>query len=133
MSEGQSDALPTAVRAHFTADETSTLIDLRRDLHAHPELSWKEVRTQARLEDVLHGAGIRDVRRIARTGLVARIPGRVPGAPVIALRGDIDALPIHEATGLPYTSRHPGVMHACGHDVHASWAVCPGQASPRRC
>lgn len=123
MSEGQSDALPTAVRAHFTADETSTLIDLRRDLHAHPELSWKEVRTQARLEDVLHGAGIRDVRRIARTGLVARIPGRVPGAPVIALRGDIDALPIHEATGLPYTSRHPGVMHACGHDVHASWAV----------
>ncbi|MCX5762567.1 MAG: M20 family metallopeptidase [Gemmatimonadetes bacterium] len=123
MSDGQNDALPTALRAHFTADETSTLIDLRRDLHAHPELSWKEVRTQARLEDVLHGAGIRDVRRVARTGLVARIPGRLPGAPVIALRGDIDALPIHEATGLPYTSRHPGVMHACGHDVHASWAV----------
>lgn len=123
MSDARPDALPAAVRAHFTADEASTLIDLRRDLHAHPELSWKEVRTQARLEDALHGSGIRDVRRIARTGLVARIPGRVPGAPVIALRGDIDALPIHEATGLPYTSRHAGVMHACGHDVHASWAV----------
>ncbi len=115
--------VPTVVRALFTDDEAALLIELRRDLHAHPELSWKEVRTQARLEDALRGAGIADVRRIADTGLVARIPGRVPGAPLIALRGDIDALPIHEATGLPYASRHDGVMHACGHDVHAAWAV----------
>jgi hippurate hydrolase len=107
----------------FTDAEAALLVDLRRDLHAHPELSWKEVRTQARLEDALRGAGITDVRRIADTGLVARIPGTVRGAPIIALRGDIDALPIQEATGLPYASRHDGVMHACGHDVHASWAV----------
>lgn len=114
---------PDAVRTLFTSGETALLTDLRRDLHAHPELSLQEVRTQARLEDALRSAGIADVRRIAGTGLVARVPGRVPGAPVIALRGDIDALPIHEATGVPYASRHDGVMHACGHDVHASWAV----------
>lgn len=116
-------SVPAAVRALFTDAEAAMLVELRRDLHAHPELSWKEVRTQARLEDALRGAGITDIRRIADTGLVARIRGTVPGAPVIALRGDIDALPIHEATGLPYASHHDGVMHACGHDVHASWAV----------
>lgn len=116
-------SVPAVVRALFTEAEAALLVELRRDLHAHPELSWKEVRTQARLEDALRGAGITDVRRIAETGLVARIPGPVPGAPVIALRGDIDALPIHEATGLSYASHHDGVMHACGHDVHASWAV----------
>lgn len=116
-------SVPAAVRALFTDAEAALLVELRRDLHAHPELSWKEVRTQARLEDALRGAGITEIRRVAETGLVARIPGTVPGAPVIALRGDIDALPIHEATGLPYASHHDGVMHACGHDVHAAWAV----------
>lgn len=116
-------SVPAAVRALFTDAEVALLVDLRRDLHAHPELPWKEVRTQARLEDALRGAGITDVRRVADTGLLARVPGTVKGAPVIALRGDIDALPIHEATGLPYASHHDGVMHACGHDVHASWAA----------
>lgn len=116
-------SVPAAVRALFTDAEATLLVELRRDLHAHPELSWKEVRTQARLEDALRGAGITEIRRVAETGLVARIPGTVPGAPVIALRGDIDALPIHEATGLPYASHHDGVMHACGHDAHAAWAV----------
>lgn len=67
--------------------------------------------------------GITDIRRVAGTGLVARVPGREAGAPVTAIRGDIDALPIQEATGLPYESTVPGVMHACGHDVHATWAV----------
>lgn len=116
-------SVPATVRTLFTDAEAALLVELRRDLHAHPELSWKEVRTQARLEDALRGAGITEIRRVAETGLVARIPGTVPGAPVIALRGDIDALPIHEATGLPYASHHDGVMHACGHDVHASWTV----------
>lgn len=118
-----SDSIPDAVLACFTGAEASLLIDLRRDLHAHPELSWHETRTQEQLEAALRGAGISDVRRIARTGLAVRIPGRVPEAPVIALRGDIDALPIGEATGLPYASLNNGVMHACGHDVHAAWAV----------
>lgn len=107
----------------FTADDRRLLTELRRDLHRHPELSWHETRTQEKLERVLHGVGITDVRRVARTGLVARVRGRDASAPVIALRGDIDALPITEATGLEFASQTDGVMHACGHDVHASWAV----------
>lgn len=124
--------VPGAVRSLFTDDEAARLVALRRDLHAHPELSWQETRTQEALERALHAAGISDVRRIARTGLVARIPGRVPGAPVSALRGDIDALPIHEATGLAFASTHDGVMHACGHDVHAAWAVGAAMLLHRR-
>jgi hippurate hydrolase len=112
-----------AVLSHFAPGDAERLIDLRRDLHAHPELSWQETRTQERLEAALRAGGVTDIRRIARTGLVARIPGREAGAPVIALRGDIDALPIREGTNLPYASTRDGVMHACGHDVHASWAV----------
>jgi amidohydrolase len=107
----------------FTAADRRLLSDLRRDLHRHPELSWHETRTQERLEQVLRDAGMHDVRRVARTGLVARVQGRDAGAPVVALRGDIDALPITEATGLEYASVNAGVMHACGHDVHAAWAV----------
>jgi amidohydrolase len=107
----------------FTADDHRLLTELRRDLHRHPELSWQEMRTQERLERVLRYSGIIDVRRIARTGLIARVRGRDANAPVIALRGDIDALPITEATGLDFSSQTDGVMHACGHDVHASWAV----------
>ena len=107
----------------FTADDVRLLTELRRDLHRHPELSWNETLTQERLERVLRYSGIIDVRRIARTGLVARVRGRDANAPVIALRGDIDALPIAEATGLDFSSQTEGVMHACGHDVHASWAI----------
>lgn len=99
------------------------LSELRHDLHRHPELSWQEQRTQERLERALREGGITDVTRVARTGLVARVPGRDAGAPAAAIRGDIDALPITEATGLEFASEVSGVMHACGHDVHASWAV----------
>lgn len=107
----------------FEPSERSALIDLRRDLHRHPELSWKEERTAHRLEDALRAAGISDLHRVAGTGVIARVPGTDGGAPITAIRGDIDALPIQEATGLPYASEVPGVMHACGHDVHATWAV----------
>lgn len=107
----------------FTDGEREDLRALRRDLHRHPELSWQETRTQQTLERFLRSHGITDIEPIARTGLVARIPGRDASAPPVALRGDIDALPIDEATGLPYASETPGVMHACGHDVHASWAA----------
>lgn len=107
----------------FSADEVKALIDLRRDLHRHPELSWKEERTAARLEEALGALGIADIRRVAGTGVVARVRGTDPSAPVVAIRGDIDALPIQEATGLPWTSEVAGVMHACGHDVHATWTV----------
>jgi hippurate hydrolase len=107
----------------FTAAERDFLTTLRRDLHRNPELSWHETRTQERLERALRECGVTDVRRIARTGLVARVRGRDSSAPHVAIRGDIDALPITEATGLEYSSATEGVMHACGHDVHASWAV----------
>jgi amidohydrolase len=99
------------------------LVELRRDLHRHPELSLQETRTAARLEAALAPLRPRALARVAGTGVVARLAGRDPGAPVVAIRGDIDALPIQEETGLPFASQVPGVMHACGHDVHASWAV----------
>ena len=106
------------------APETAArLVALRRELHANPELSFNEVQTARRLEEALHDLGIDRVERVAKTGLVARVRGRNPDAPVVAVRGDTDALPIHEATGLEFASRNAGVMHACGHDVHASWAV----------
>jgi len=107
----------------FSAEDIERLVTLRRALHAHPELSWEEEATAGRLEEALRAIGLSDVRRVARTGLLARVPGGTPDGPVVALRGDIDALPIHEATGLDWSSTVPGVMHACGHDVHATWAV----------
>jgi len=110
----------------FTAEERDQVIALRRGLHAHPELSWQERGTQTRLVAALAHAGISDVRVIAGTGLVATIPGTRAGAPVIALRGDTDALPITEETGLPFASQNAGVMHACGHDMHSAWAVAAG-------
>lgn len=99
------------------------LVTLRRAIHEDPELALRESATAARLEQALRDLGIADVRRIGETGLVARVRGKRPDAPLVAVRGDIDALPIQEATGLPFASKRPGVMHACGHDVHATWAV----------
>ena len=115
--------VPPDVQSHFSLDDARRLIELRRELHRHPELSWQESETAATLATALASFGITDVARVAGTGLVARIPGRDRSAPVVALRGDIDALPITESTGLPFASENAGVMHACGHDVHASWAV----------
>ena len=111
------------LRRLFSDEDVALLIELRRDLHRHPELSWKENRTSAKLADAVTALGAVDVRRVANTGVVARFAGRDRGAPVVAVRGDIDALPIEEATGLPFASTSPGVMHACGHDIHGTWAV----------
>jgi amidohydrolase len=99
------------------------LVELRRAIHADPELAFEERRTAEKLERALAEFGVRDVKRVAGTAVIARIPGTRRGAATVALRGDIDALPIQEETGLPFASRTPGVMHACGHDVHATWAV----------
>jgi hippurate hydrolase len=107
----------------LTPELRTRLVELRRAIHAEPELAFQEERTAAKLEHALRDCGVTDVRRVAGTAVLARIPGTVRGAPVVALRGDIDALPITEDTGLPFASRSPGVMHACGHDVHAAWAV----------
>lgn len=114
---------PVRATERFSDTDISSLLTLRRTLHHFPELSNAEYQTADRLQAALNGLGIRDVRRVSPTGIVARIPGRTSQAPVVALRGDIDALPIHEQTGLPFASGTPGVMHACGHDVHATWAV----------
>jgi amidohydrolase len=99
------------------------LVALRRDLHQHPELSLQEERSASKLTDFLTTLDLASITRVAGTGVVARVPGRNPNAPVVAIRGDIDALPIREATGLPFASVNSGVMHACGHDVHATWTV----------
>lgn len=107
----------------LTPAETTQLVELRRALHQHPELSWQEHQTAARLEALLRELGITEIQRVAGTGIVARVPGRDRSTPLVAIRGDIDALPIQEATGLEYASKNPGVMHACGHDVHATWTV----------
>ncbi len=111
------------MRALYPDTLALQLSTLRRDLHRNPELSWKEERTADLLTATLTGFGVTDVKRVARTGIIARVPGRDRSAPVVALRGDIDALPIQEDTGLSFASINPGVMHACGHDVHASWAI----------
>ena len=107
----------------MNADLEARLVALRRDLHQHPELSLHEERTASVLTDFLSTLDLASITRVTSTGIVARVAGHNPGAPVVAIRGDIDALPIREATGLPFASVNTGVMHACGHDVHATWTV----------
>jgi hippurate hydrolase len=116
-------ALDPRISGLFTGSAAEKLRGLRRSIHANPELSFQETATADRLTAGLRELGIADIQRIGNTGIVARVPGRRTGAPVVAVRGDIDALPIQEATNLPFASTVPGVMHACGHDVHATWAV----------
>ncbi|NNM30433.1 MAG: amidohydrolase [Akkermansiaceae bacterium] len=96
------------------------IVEVRRDLHQHPELSWKEQRTTERVCGFLGSLGLECDTSLAPTGVVTTLPGRDSSHGIIALRADIDALPIHEETGLPFASRHAGVMHACGHDGHTS-------------
>jgi amidohydrolase len=91
--------------------------DYRRHLHAHPELSGKEFQTADFITDKLDKWGIPYQKGVAGTGIVAKISGK-PAAKEIALRADMDALPITEMNDVPYKSLNPGVMHACGHDVH---------------
>ncbi len=95
------------------------LVEIRRHLHAHPELSNDEHETAAFVREKLDEFGIEDVETVAETGVVAVVEGAKPG-PTLAWRADIDALPIEEATGASYASRNAGVMHACGHDVHTT-------------
>jgi hippurate hydrolase len=94
-------------------------IEARRHLHAHPELSYKEFETSAFVQEKLQRLGIPfEVKAV--TGVVGLIEGKDPGSRVIALRADMDALPIQEENDVPYRSRNDGVMHACGHDAHTS-------------
>ena len=116
-------ALP---RPDDLADLVPAMTDWRRDLHRHPELGFEERRTAALVAGLLRGWGLEVAEGIARTGVVGTLRGR-PGNRAIALRADMDALAMTEATGLPYASETPGRMHACGHDGHTAMLLGAAQ------
>lgn len=99
---------------------SSDVIGYRRHIHANPELSFEEVNTSAYVSQLLTSFGVKHETGVAGTGVVALIEGKNPTSKVIALRADMDALPIEEKNDVPYKSTNIGVMHACGHDVHTS-------------
>lgn len=96
-----------------------TPIEFRRELHRHPELSFQERGTAGFIGRALTEAGIA-WSPVAGTGILARIEGRGDRKKAVVLRADIDALPIEELAEVPWRSENPGVMHACGHDIHAA-------------
>ncbi|MCK5105686.1 MAG: amidohydrolase [Cyclobacteriaceae bacterium] len=101
-------------------DIAGEIVDIRRYLHSNPELSFQEFETAKFIAASLKKIGLVPVEGIANTGVSALIEGNNPTKKVIALRADIDALPIRETNNIPYKSKNEGVMHACGHDVHTS-------------
>lgn len=118
MKESARKAADLAGSPPVPIELSGRLVSVRRDLHRHPETSWNETATAERIERRLAALGL-EPRRVCGTGVLADVPGAGGGARV-ALRADIDALPIAEETGLPFASRNPGAMHACGHDGHAA-------------
>jgi amidohydrolase len=103
------------------AESAEELTAIFKDLHAHPEIGFQEVRTAGVVAETLRSYGVDEVHTgIGKTGVVGLIKGRGDGGRRIGLRADMDALPIHEQTNLPYSSKTPGVMHACGHDGHTT-------------
>jgi len=96
------------------------LVEVRRHLHAHPELSYEEVETAKFISKKLSEYGIEHTTNVGGHGIVGLIKGKNPDKKTIALRGDMDALPIEEKNQTAYTSQNIGVMHACGHDVHTT-------------
>jgi amidohydrolase len=104
---------------HLAKQYAPEYIAVRHHLHAHPELSYQEFQTSAFVQDHLTKMGI-PFEVMAGTGVVGMIKGRNVGSRVIALRADMDALPIKEENDVPYKSKNEGIMHACGHDVHTT-------------
>lgn len=96
------------------------LIEIRRHIHSHPELSGQEYQTAAFVAGVLSSSGIHVQEAVGKTGVVGEVQGTGTDARLLAIRTDMDALPIQERTGLEYASRGVGIMHACGHDVHTT-------------
>lgn len=113
--------LATRIKARIEVFEPD-LVAFRQDLHAHPELAFEEHRTSAFLAGELARYGYEVERGIAGTGVVGSLK-RGTGQRAIGIRADMDALPIEEITGLPYASRAPGKMHACGHDGHVTMVL----------
>lgn len=108
----------------LAADFLPDTILIRRHLHTYPELSFKEYQTSEFIQKKLSEYGISFQNGIANTGIVALIEGQNPTTKTIALRADIDALPIEEANNVPYKSQNKGIMHACGHDAHTASLLC---------
>lgn len=96
------------------------LIEIRRHIHSHPELSGEEYQTAAYVAGVLSSCGISVTENIGKTGVIGELKGGGSDKRTLAIRTDMDALPIYEATKLEFASRTPGIMHACGHDVHTT-------------
>jgi hippurate hydrolase len=101
-----------ALQAELTA--------VRRDIHSHPEIGMEEARTAALVAAKLREWGLTVTEQVGKHGVVGTLKGRLPGQRAIGLRADMDCLMIEEATGKPYASTHPGLMHACGHDGHTT-------------
>ncbi|GAA0892551.1 M20 family metallopeptidase [Fulvivirga kasyanovii] len=104
----------------LAARNASEIISIRRHIHANPELSYQEYKTAKYVAEQLKAIGITPKEGVAETGLIAVIEGKNPESKVLALRADMDALPILEANDVEYKSKNEGVMHACGHDAHTS-------------
>jgi amidohydrolase len=102
------------------SDYLPEIIEIRRHLHANPELSFEEFKTAEYIASKLRSYQIPFTPGVVKTGIVGLIEGKNPGKKIIALRGDMDALPIKEANNCDYKSKNEGVMHACGHDVHSA-------------
>lgn len=96
------------------------IVEIRRDIHRHPEIGRNEVRTSALIRKKLEEFGVDKIESPVPTAVVALIQGKKGPGRCVALRADIDALPVEEETGLPFASEVPGMMHACGHDMHAA-------------
>lgn len=116
--EATEGAVPGGVR-DYVLKLVPWLVDIRRDFHQYPELKYQERRTGEKISKLLEEWGIRVKRGLAETGVVGIWESGREG-PVIAMRADMDALPICEEGDRPYASKNPGVMHACGHDAHVS-------------
>lgn len=104
----------------ITQTLTPRLIEIRRHLHRYPELSGQEHQTAAYVAGVLSSAGLTVQQDVGKVGVIAELAGNPKEQRLLAIRTDMDALPIQERTGLEFSSKHTGVMHACGHDVHTT-------------
>jgi len=125
-------AVPTSAELRsLVADETDRMVDVRRDLHRHPELGFAEIRTTRRITEVATALGLDALPCPTDTGSVWSLDGGRPGATVI-LRADIDALPVEETADVTFASESPGLMHACGHDAHTAQLLGAAAALSRR-
>lgn len=119
-----------SVISDTVSENEKKFIEIRRDLHQHPEIAFEEFRTASVVSQALAELGIDHKTGVGRTGVVGYIRGARPG-PTLLIRADMDALPIQEQTGLPYASKIPNRMHACGHDIHTATVLGVGAVLKR--